>query len=77
MGEYFKEGDRLFSDTPKKIEKMQSIKNIYSGFNCFFALTESKGLFGWGDNSHGQVSAAAPKNNISAPQSLHINMGSS
>ena len=39
MGEYFKDGERLFSDSPKKVEKMPFIKQIYSGCNSFFALS--------------------------------------
>ncbi len=55
---------------------MSSIKQIFSGFNYFFALSENKGIFGWGDNSQGQVSALATRGNVSTPQSLRLNFGS-
>lgn len=75
MGEYFKENERYFTENPKKIDRMQNIKQIYAGFNCFFALSENKCLFGWGDNSQGQVSSIANKANISSPQSLRLIIG--
>ena len=39
MGEYYKESEKLLSENPKKIDKMSSIKQIYAGFNSFFALS--------------------------------------
>lgn len=75
MGEYFKENERYFTDNPKKIDKVQSIKQIYSGFNCFFALSDTKTLLGWGDNSQGQVSAMANRANLPTPQPLRLNIG--
>jgi len=53
---------------------MGNIKQIYSGFNCFFAL-DSKGIIGWGDNSLGQISPQLQKCLITAPQFIKINMG--
>ncbi len=46
---------------------MHGIKQIYSGFNCFFALSENKLLLGWGDNSQGQVSTLATRGNLASP----------
>lgn len=37
MGEYFKDSERYFTESPRKIEKISSIKQIFSGFGCFFA----------------------------------------
>ena len=54
---------------------MGNIKQIYSGFNCFFAL-DSKGIIGWGDNSLGQISPQLQKCLITAPQFIKINMDS-
>ena len=39
IGEYFKDGERLFSDSPKKIEKVPFMKQIYAGCNSFFTLS--------------------------------------
>lgn len=77
MGEHFKDGDKLFTDTPKKIDKVAAIKQIYSGFNSFFALSDGRGLLGWGDNSGGQVSSGAVRGMLTVPQTLRINTGHS
>ena len=52
------------------------IKQIWSGTNNFFALTENKGLYGWGDNTQGQISGGADKKFIHVPQSLKITVSS-
>ena len=75
MGEYFKECEKFFSENPKKIDKIPSIKQIYAGFNSFFALSEAKGIFGWGDNTNGQVSSIGSRGTIYSPQPLKINIG--
>ena len=72
IGEYYRDGERCFADTPKKLEKFSSIKQIWSGTSTFFALSESKGLYGWGDNSQGQISAIAEKKVIQTPQPLRL-----
>ena len=77
MGEQFKDGDKLFTDTPKKVDKMASIKQIYSGFNSFFALSDGRGLLGWGDNSGGQISSGAVRGMLTVPQTLRISTGHS
>jgi mitogen-activated protein kinase kinase kinase 9 len=48
LGEIYREGERICVDSPKKMEKLPSIRQIWAGFNHFFALSESKGLYGWG-----------------------------
>lgn len=76
MGEYYKDAERCFSDTPKKVDKSGSIKQIFSGFNCFFVL-DGKGVVGWGDNSLGQISPQLNKSLITSPQPIKIVMGNS
>jgi alpha-tubulin suppressor-like RCC1 family protein len=51
LGDYYRDGERCFSESPKKVDKLSSVKQIWSGAANFFALSESKGLYGWGDNS--------------------------
>lgn len=77
LGEYYRDGERCFSDSPKKVDKLSSVKQIWSGAANFFALIESKGLYGWGDNSEGQISAVAEKKLIQSPQSLRIAVSAS
>ena len=77
LGEHWKDGEKMFTENPKKIEKFPPVKQIFAGTNTFFALSENRGLFGWGDNSLGQVSAIGSKNLISTPQSLRLTLGNS
>lgn len=58
------------------MEKISSVKQIWSGTTSFFALTEGKGLFGWGDNSQGQISSVTEKKVIQVPQSLRLAISS-
>ena len=54
---------------------MQAIRQIFAGPSCFFALTDSKTLLGWGDNSQGQISAIGARGNMIVPQSLRLSLG--
>ena len=77
MGEYYKDKDRAFSESAKKIEKVGSIKQSYSSYSSFFALSDSKGILGWGDNSKGQVLSTTSKQYITQPQPLRLTLNSS
>ena len=59
------------------MDKIQTIKQIYSGTNTFFALSDSKNLFGWGNNTYGQISTNSSKQKLLTPQHLPINLGTS
>lgn len=73
MGEFQKEnGDKSFSEVLKKIDRMQNIKQIFNGVNHFFAVSESKTLFGWGDNSSNQITGLADVKSIPCGKTLKI-----
>ncbi len=76
LGEYFKEGEKCFTDSPRRVDKCPTIKQIFAGSNHFFALSDSRGLFGWGENSLGQISGTSDKKTIQLPQSLRISLSS-
>ena len=54
---------------------MHPIRQIWSGANNFFGLTD-KAIYGWGDNSHAQISNVLEKKMIYTPQSLKIHPSS-
>jgi alpha-tubulin suppressor-like RCC1 family protein len=57
LGEFYKEnGERVFSEAPKKIEKLGGVRQIFGGMNSFFAISENKVFYGWGQNEYGQIS---------------------
>lgn len=62
----------MFSEVPKRLEKLSNIKQIFGAINSFFAISENKAFFGWGENEFGQISATTGESFISAPQSLKI-----
>lgn len=72
LGEYYKDNEKRFSECPKKIDKFSTVRQIFSGSNHFFAFSDTRGLFGWGDNSLGQISSLNDKKIIPTPQSLKI-----
>lgn len=49
---------------------MPQIKNIYCGVNYTIAISESRQLFGWGNNKYGQLSGPTKKdyNSINNPK---------
>ena len=77
FGEYYKEGERCVAEVPKRIDKMNSVRQIWAGTNQFFAYSESRGgLYGWGDNSQGQVTTSTDKKSIPSPRSLRLSLSS-
>ena len=38
---------------------MINIKQIFSGLNSFFAISENKAFYGWGENDHNQITGAS------------------
>lgn len=77
LGEYFKEGEKYFSENPKRIDKINCIKQIWAGTNQYFAYSEARGLYGWGDNTQGQISASTAKRALPTPQSLRLSLSAS
>lgn len=51
LGEIYKQnGEKIFSEIPKKLEKLSNIKQIFGAINSFFAISENKAFYGWGEN---------------------------
>ena len=51
---------------------MINIKQIFSGMSCFFAISENKAFYGWGENDFNQITGINGENFIPQPKSLNI-----
>lgn len=73
FGEYFKEsGDQYYSETPRRIDRLTNVTAIFGGHPGFFAVTDNKTVWCWGDNSAAQLMGNKSQSQISQPQQLKI-----
>jgi len=73
FGEYFKEsGDQYYSEAPRRIERFPSVTAIFGGLSGFYAVSEGKTVWCWGDNSSSQLTGCRSQSLIYQPQQLRI-----
>lgn len=73
LGEYRKDsGDVYHAEIPRKIDRLSYISSIFGGLCGFFAVCENKNIWGWGDNSHCQITGGKTANFLTTPNQLKV-----
>lgn len=73
FGEISKDStEKFYLETPREIENISSISSIYSTLSGFFAVSENKMVWGWGNNSESQITGLPGNEFIPSPALLRI-----
>ena len=60
------------TDHPKRVEKLSGIKQLFSGSNSFFAISEHRHFYGWGENEFNQVTGVKGEKLLAQPKQISI-----